>query len=93
MLRKEPIEKEKLWGRNVKKRDVESLPSSGKTYEEILSMPEDERQKYKDMLIVDKDGVKKNWMFDGTSYKDTVGWKHFVKDKYIPLFKKNFEEQ
>lgn len=93
MVRSEPLIEKKLSGRNVKKREIESYPSSGKTYDELRSMPDDERQKYKDMLIVDDNGVKKNWMFDGSTWNDTVGRRYFVRDEFIPLFKKNFEEQ
>jgi hypothetical protein len=81
-----PVWQKKLGGRNVKKKDIELYPSSGKTYDELVSLPEEERQKYKDMLIVDENGSKKNWMFGGSTYNDTVGRDYFIKKEFAPLF-------
>lgn len=86
MLRSEPRIEKKLVGRNVKKREIESYPSSGKTYEDLLELPEDEMKKYKGMLIVDENGNKKNWMFDGVPWNLEVGRDYFIKDEYAPLF-------
>lgn len=93
MLKSKPIVEKRLLGNFVKQKKIDSYPSSGKTYDELRSMPDDERRKYKDMLIVDDNGVKKNWMFGGSTWNDTVGREYFVKDEFIPLFKKHFEEQ
>ena len=87
-----PVWHIKLGGQNVKKRAVDSYPSSGKTYDELLSLPEEERQKYKDMLIVDENGVKKNWKFDGSIYNDTVGRDYFIKKEFAPLFDDYFNK-
>lgn len=86
MVRSEPRIEKKLVGRNVKKREIESYPSSGKTYEDLLELPEDEMKKYKGMLIVDENGNKKNWMFDGAPWNLEVGRDYFIKDEYAPLF-------
>lgn len=86
MVRSEPRIEKKLVGWNVKKREIESYPSSGKTYEDLLELPEDEMKKYKGMLIVDENGNKKNWMFDGAPWNLEVGRDYFIKDEYAPLF-------
>lgn len=86
MVRSEPRYEKKLSGRNVKKREIEFYPSSGKTYDEILSLPEDEMPKYKGMLIVDENGNKKNWLFDGLPCNLEVGRDYYIKDEYVPLF-------
>lgn len=87
MVEASPRTQKKLVGRNVKKKEVEVIPSSGKTYTELLSLPEEELAKYKDMLIVDENGNKKNWMFGGDTWDERIGTDFFIKDEFKDLFK------
>lgn len=83
----EPRYKEKLMGQNVKKKEIKNYPSSGKTYEEILSLPKEEMKKYKGSLIVDKETKEPiNWRFDGDTWEERVGTDWFLKDLYKDLF-------
>lgn len=86
MIKSVPRYEKKLWGQNVKKSKVDSYPSSGLTYSQILDLPEDEMKKYKGMLIVDENGNKKNWMFNGDSFNNEVGRDYFIKDEFEKLF-------
>lgn len=86
MIKSVPRYEKKLLGQNVKKSKVDSYPSSGLTYSQILDLPEDEMKKYKGMLIVDENGNKKNWMFNGNSYNSEVGRDYFIKDEFEKLF-------
>lgn len=83
----EPRYETKLLGQNVKKKEEKNYPSSGKTYNELLSLPEDEMQKYKGSLIVDKETREPiNWRFDGGTWENRVGTDYYLKDIYKKLF-------
>lgn len=83
----EPRYETKLLGQNVKKKEIKNYPFSGKTYDELLSLPEDELQKYKGSLIADKKtGEPINWRFDGGLWENRVGTDYYLKDLYEKLF-------
>ena len=89
IVRSEPSTTTRLSGRNVRKGELKALPSSGKTYTELLALPDEELLKYEGMLPVDNHGNKQGWVLDGKKYtaQDDRRLNYFVKDEYKDLFK------
>lgn len=89
MVRFEPSTITRLSGRNVRKGELKALPSSGKTYHELLELPDEELLKYEGMLPVDNHGNKQGWVLDGKKYtaQDDRYLDYFIKDEYKDLFK------
>ena len=89
MVRTQPSKITRLSGRNVRKGELKTLPSSGKTYTELMALPDEELLKYEGMLPVDNSGNKLGWVLDGKKYtaQDDRSLDYFIKDEFKDLFK------
>ena len=89
MVRVEPSTVTRLSGRNVRKGELKNLQSSGKTFTELLNIPDDELLKYEGMLPVDSKGNRLGWVLDGKKYtaQDDRNLNYFIKDEFKDLFK------